>query len=131
MFSFPCLTDICRFLKPESDRQLAQCCGSRVFSGRPPLLCRPSGLEDARPLPEYLPYFGGWLDTGGCRVHNGGPVIPGAKRLQMSFIIPLGAKPSQCHNSVTPNNTASDLTCGFSGAILAVGGLASIMWGEY
>lgn len=49
--------------------------------------------------------------------------------LQLGFIIPLGARPDQCHDSITPNNMYSDLSCALSGAFLLAGGFAAIMWG--
>ncbi|KAL8905531.1 MAG: hypothetical protein Q9171_006627 [Xanthocarpia ochracea] len=49
--------------------------------------------------------------------------------LQLGFIIPLGARPEQCHDAITPNDMFSDLTCAFSGACLLVGGFAAISWG--
>ena len=49
----------------------------------------------------------------------------------MGFIIPLGAKPEQCHDAITPNDMYSDMTCALSGAFLLFGGFAAIVWGEY
>ncbi|KAG8527042.1 uncharacterized protein KY384_008471 [Bacidia gigantensis] len=49
--------------------------------------------------------------------------------MQLGFIIPLGSKPEQCHDGITPNDMYSDMTCAFSGAFLLFGGFCSIMWG--
>ena len=49
---------------------------------------------------------------------------------QLGFIIPLGAKPEQCHDAITPNDMYSDFTCAFSGAFLLFGGFGGIMWGK-
>ena len=54
--------------------------------------------------------------------------ILGVCILQLGFIIPLAAKPDQCHDAITPNDMRSDLTCAFSGASLLVGGFAAITW---
>ncbi|KAL9045848.1 MAG: hypothetical protein Q9214_001181 [Letrouitia sp. 1 TL-2023] len=50
---------------------------------------------------------------------------------KLGFIIPLGAKPDECHDAVTPNDMKSDLACAFSGACLLAGGFAAISWGNY
>ncbi|CAD6564432.1 MAG: hypothetical protein ASARMPREDX12_002659 [Alectoria sarmentosa] len=49
--------------------------------------------------------------------------------LQLGFIVPLAAKPEQCHDTITPNDMYSDMTCAFSGAFLLFGGFAAILWG--
>lgn len=51
--------------------------------------------------------------------------------MQLGFIIPLGARPDQCHDAITPNDMYSDMTCALSGAFLLFGGFAAIVWGEY
>lgn len=47
---------------------------------------------------------------------------------QIAFIIPLGAKPEQCYNAITPNDMYSNLSCAFSGAFLLFGGWLVVMW---
>ncbi len=47
---------------------------------------------------------------------------------KMGFIIPLGAKPTQCYNAITPNDMNSSKTCALSGAFLLAGGWCAIMW---
>ncbi|KAJ5739636.1 hypothetical protein N7533_012420 [Penicillium manginii] len=42
--------------------------------------------------------------------------------MEIAFIIPLGAKPKQCYNAITPNDMYTDLSCAFSGAFLLFGG---------
>lgn len=49
--------------------------------------------------------------------------------MQLGFIIPLGAKPEQCNDAITPNDMYSDMSCAFSGAFLLFGGFAAILWG--
>lgn len=46
----------------------------------------------------------------------------------MGFIIPLGAKPDQCFNNITPHDMHSDKTCALSGAFLLLGGWGAAMW---
>lgn len=46
-------------------------------------------------------------------------------------MIPLGAKPDQCQDSITPNNMYSDLSCALSGAFALAGGFGAIMWGRF
>jgi hypothetical protein len=48
--------------------------------------------------------------------------------VQLAFIIPLGAKPEQCYNSITPNDMHSDLSCAFSGSFLLFGGWMVVIW---
>ena len=57
------------------------------------------------------------------------PTLGVADRVQLGFIVPLGAQPEQCHDDITPNDMYSDLTCAFSGAFLLFGGFCCIMWG--
>ncbi|KKZ63489.1 hypothetical protein EMCG_02220 [[Emmonsia] crescens] len=48
--------------------------------------------------------------------------------MELSFIVPLIAKPEQCFNAITPNDMKSDLACAFSGALIIFGGWGVIMW---
>ncbi|KAE9381725.1 G protein-like protein-coupled receptor : GPCR, secretin-like protein [Stipitochalara longipes BDJ] len=48
--------------------------------------------------------------------------------MQLGFIIPLGAKPKQCFNAITPNDMSSSTTCALSGAFLMAGGWCGVMW---
>ncbi|KAH0371821.1 Trimethyllysine dioxygenase, partial [Aureobasidium melanogenum] len=48
--------------------------------------------------------------------------------LQLAIIVPLGSKPSMCHDAITPNDMYSNLSCAFSGALLLFGGMASVCW---
>ncbi|CAI7657117.1 unnamed protein product [Penicillium bialowiezense] len=48
--------------------------------------------------------------------------------MELAFIIPLGAKPEQCHNAITPNDMHSDLSCAFSGSLLLFGGWMVVIW---
>ncbi|KAJ5603296.1 hypothetical protein N7537_006252 [Penicillium hordei] len=48
--------------------------------------------------------------------------------LSIAFIIPLGAKPEQCHNAITPNDMRSNLSCAFSGSLLLLGGWLVVIW---
>ncbi|CAI7595379.1 unnamed protein product [Penicillium palitans] len=48
--------------------------------------------------------------------------------MELAFIIPLGAKPDQCHNAITPNDMRSNLSCAFSGSLLLFGGWLVVIW---
>lgn len=48
--------------------------------------------------------------------------------MEIAFIIPLGARPEQCYNAITPNDMYSDLSCAFSGALLLFGGWMAVIW---
>ncbi|TID17069.1 Sulfate adenylyltransferase [Venturia nashicola] len=47
---------------------------------------------------------------------------------QFAFVIPLGVRPNQCFDEITPNNMHTSLTCAFSGACIVMGGLAVTVW---
>ncbi|BDD59200.1 hypothetical protein MAP00_004426 [Monascus purpureus] len=48
--------------------------------------------------------------------------------IQVAFIIPLGTKPEECHNEITPNDMYSDVGCAFSGSLVAFGGCCLVVW---
>ncbi|KAJ5722025.1 hypothetical protein N7488_000060 [Penicillium malachiteum] len=48
--------------------------------------------------------------------------------MEIAFIIPLGVKPNQCYNEITPNDMYSNLSCAFSGSMLLFGGWLCVMW---
>ncbi|KAF7509533.1 hypothetical protein GJ744_007933 [Endocarpon pusillum] len=48
--------------------------------------------------------------------------------MELAFIVPLGSKPEQCFNAITPNDMRSSTSCAFSGAFLLFGGWAAVMW---
>lgn len=48
--------------------------------------------------------------------------------LQIPMIIPLGTKPQQCNDAITPNDMHTDWSCAFTGAILLFGGIACVTW---
>ncbi|KAJ5099327.1 hypothetical protein N7532_006328 [Penicillium argentinense] len=48
--------------------------------------------------------------------------------MEIAFIIPLGARPEQCYNAITPNDMYTDLSCAFSGAFLLFGGWLVVIW---
>ncbi|KIV90516.1 hypothetical protein PV10_07813 [Exophiala mesophila] len=48
--------------------------------------------------------------------------------LELAFIIPLGTKPEQCFNEITPNDMRSNGSCAISGAFLLFGGWAIVIW---
>lgn len=48
--------------------------------------------------------------------------------IALGFTIPLGAKPEQCHDEITPNDMYSSTECAWSGAFIVAGGLCADMW---
>ncbi|KAL2014555.1 hypothetical protein VTN00DRAFT_2080 [Thermoascus crustaceus] len=48
--------------------------------------------------------------------------------MEIAFIIPLGTKPNECYNEITPNDMRSDLSCAFTGSLLLFGGWAVVIW---
>ncbi|KAL4803226.1 hypothetical protein BDV18DRAFT_145400 [Aspergillus unguis] len=48
--------------------------------------------------------------------------------MQIAFIIPLGTKPDQCYNEITPNDMHSNLSCAFTGAMLLFGGWVVVVF---
>ena len=47
---------------------------------------------------------------------------------KMGFIIPLGARPEQCFDAITPNDMHTSRTCALSGAFILAGGWCAVMW---
>jgi hypothetical protein len=58
-------------------------------------------------------------------------LIVAAMFMALGFVIPLGAKPEQCYNEITPNDMYSSLTCAFSGAFLISGGMSMAVWSKF
>ena len=48
--------------------------------------------------------------------------------LSVAFIIPLGTKPDQCFDEITPDNMRSDMSCAWTGALFAVGFMGAVVW---
>ncbi|KAL5000928.1 hypothetical protein BDV10DRAFT_24203 [Aspergillus recurvatus] len=48
--------------------------------------------------------------------------------MQAAFIIPLGTKPDQCYNEITPRDMHSSLSCAFTGAMLLFGGWVVVVF---
>ncbi|OJJ80706.1 protein gprM [Aspergillus glaucus CBS 516.65] len=48
--------------------------------------------------------------------------------MHVAFIIPLGAKPEQCYNEITPKGMHDDLSCAFTGSLLLFGGFKVVVW---
>ena len=51
-----------------------------------------------------------------------------ADTLQLGFVIPLGAKPDQCYNEITPNDMYTSMACAWSGAFILSGALTAVAW---
>lgn len=48
--------------------------------------------------------------------------------MALGFVIPLGTKPNQCYDEITPNDMYSSMACAFSGAFLIAGGMSMGVW---
>lgn len=48
--------------------------------------------------------------------------------IALGFTIPLGARPDQCYNEITPNDMYTSMACAWGGAFIIAGGLSVIMW---
>ncbi|OJI81811.1 hypothetical protein ASPTUDRAFT_45124 [Aspergillus tubingensis CBS 134.48] len=48
--------------------------------------------------------------------------------MEIAFIIPLGVKPEQCYNQITPNDMHTDLSCAFTGSLLLFGGWVCVVF---
>lgn len=55
-------------------------------------------------------------------------LLVGLILFELGFVIPLARQPEQCFDAVTPNDQGSSLTCAFSGAFAAFGGLFLVTW---
>lgn len=47
---------------------------------------------------------------------------------KLSFIIPLGTKPDQCYDAITPRGMRSSMSCAWSGALLEAGSMSGTVW---
>ena len=118
-----------RFQSITQSDKLAQCCGAGLcWTTASDLLHSPSGKNQPA-----LPHSG----IGCGRVHVTGALkgiaiaTGNADQVnQVGFIIPLGTKPDQCHDSITPNSMYSDTSCALSAVFLLMGGFGAIMWGK-
>lgn len=139
-----------------TNSKLDQCSiigGSCVFIS---LFCSPSRRENTSSLPEYMLSNGTYFDE--CKLKTSSllyivweresivarviwlinlHLIFHTSRVyiqhlltnsQLGFIVPLGAKPKQCFNEITPNDMSSNVSCALSGAFLIAGGWAGVMW---
>lgn len=50
--------------------------------------------------------------------------------IAIAFIIPLGTKPDLCHDTITPNNLHTDLSCAFTGVLVEAGAMGAVVWSE-
>ncbi|KAG9238334.1 G protein-like protein-coupled receptor : GPCR, secretin-like protein [Amylocarpus encephaloides] len=48
--------------------------------------------------------------------------------MNLGFIVPLGTKPNQCLNAITPNDMTTSASCASSGAFLILGGWGAVTW---
>ncbi|KAF2167815.1 hypothetical protein M409DRAFT_21962 [Zasmidium cellare ATCC 36951] len=47
---------------------------------------------------------------------------------ELSFIIPLGTKPSLCYDEITPGDMYTSMSCAWSGALLVTGAMGCAVW---
>jgi len=50
--------------------------------------------------------------------------------LSIAFIIPLGTKPDECFNEITPDNMHTDMSCAWTGALFSLGFMGAVVWSE-
>lgn len=55
-------------------------------------------------------------------------LLVGLMLLELGFLIPLARQPQQCFDPITPHGQSSSLTCAFSGAFAAFGGIFLVTW---
>ncbi|KAI5366286.1 hypothetical protein Slin15195_G078070 [Septoria linicola] len=55
-------------------------------------------------------------------------LIVSVMMIALGFTIPLGARPEQCYNEITPNDMYTSMPCAWGGACIIAGGLSVIMW---
>ncbi|KAF7195192.1 hypothetical protein HII31_03398 [Pseudocercospora fuligena] len=48
--------------------------------------------------------------------------------ITLGFAIPLGARPQQCYDAITPNDMYTSNACAWGGAFIIAGGLTAMMW---
>lgn len=48
--------------------------------------------------------------------------------ISLSFVIPASTDPGLCFDDITPNDMHSSLSCAWTGAFVAIGGLGSVIW---
>lgn len=48
--------------------------------------------------------------------------------ISIGFTIPLGARPDQCYNEITPNDMYTSNACAWGGAFILAGGLTADLW---
>lgn len=51
--------------------------------------------------------------------------------MNIAFVIPLGTKPDYCYNDITPNDLHTDLSCGFTGALVEAGAMGVVVWSTW
>lgn len=48
--------------------------------------------------------------------------------MSVGFVLPLGTKPDQCFDAITPNDMYSSTSCALTGAMIATGSLSVLTW---
>jgi hypothetical protein len=52
----------------------------------------------------------------------------GVMFMNLGFVIPLAAQPSECYDAITPNSMHTSSVCAASGSFLILGGWCGVMW---
>lgn len=87
----------------------------------------PSCREDTTPLSQLLSSSGGNTHGSAFQTSFSNDETNMEK---LAFVVPFGAKPSQCYDAITPHDMYSSLPCAFSGAFLISGGLSIAVWSK-
>ncbi len=125
-----------RLLCSYSSRQLSQCHRLGLLSRLAVDFCCASRRQNTTALHDHMlsPCNNSDGGTASVRVRRGRrrkrALLANRVTFQLGFIIPLGAKPKQCYNDITPHDMFSDTTCALSGTSLLVGGWCAVMWGK-
>lgn len=48
--------------------------------------------------------------------------------ISLSFAIPLSTNPSTCYDAITPHDMGSSTSCAWTGSLVTVGGIGSVVW---
>lgn len=55
-------------------------------------------------------------------------LLAGIMIMELGFIVPLGQKPEQCFDPVTPNDMSSSNSCAATGGLVVFGGMLTVCW---
>jgi hypothetical protein len=87
--------------------------------------------QNTSPLAKSMPFDWDCNGSGECLSKLGTCVCMFAHFNQLAFVVPLGVKPNQCFDQITPNDMYTNMTCAFSGAFIVGGGLVVSVWSKW